>query len=181
MATQVQFRRGTTTQHNSFTGAIAEITVDTDKDTAVVHDGSTAGGFPLLKEASIGTSVQAYDANIAKTNVAQAFSAAQRGTIVTLVDSATITPDFALANNFVVTISGNRTLANPTNTASGQTGVIIIKQDSSGNRTMSYGSAFKFPAGTAPTLTTTSGRTDVLAYFCESSSRINATLIKDLN
>jgi hypothetical protein len=47
MARQVQIRRGTTTQTNSFTGAVGEITVDTDKDTVVVHDGSTAGGHPL--------------------------------------------------------------------------------------------------------------------------------------
>lgn len=53
MATQVQFRRGTTAQHGSFTGAIAEITVDTDKETVVVHDGSTAGGFPLATEANL--------------------------------------------------------------------------------------------------------------------------------
>jgi hypothetical protein len=47
MARQVQFRRGTTAQTNSFTGAVGEVTVDTDKDTVVVHDGSTAGGHAL--------------------------------------------------------------------------------------------------------------------------------------
>ena len=57
MATQVQFRRGTTTQHSSFTGAVAEVTVDTDKETVVVHDGSTAGGHPLATEASVNTKV----------------------------------------------------------------------------------------------------------------------------
>ena len=57
MATQVQFRRGTTSQHSSFTGAVAEVTVDTDKETVVVHDGSTAGGHPLATEASVNTKV----------------------------------------------------------------------------------------------------------------------------
>ena len=47
MATQVQNRRGTTAQHSTFTGAAGEITVDTDKKTVVVHNGLTAGGFPL--------------------------------------------------------------------------------------------------------------------------------------
>ena len=47
MARQVQLRRGTTAQTNSFTGAVGEVTVDTDKDTVVVHDGSTAGGHAL--------------------------------------------------------------------------------------------------------------------------------------
>jgi len=49
MTTQIQRRRGTTVQHSSFTGAEAEITIDTDKETVVVHNGSTAGGFPLLR------------------------------------------------------------------------------------------------------------------------------------
>ena len=50
MATQVQFRRGTTGQHSAFTGAVGEVTVDTVKKILCVHDATTAGGFPLLKE-----------------------------------------------------------------------------------------------------------------------------------
>jgi len=49
MTTQVQFRKGTTSEHALFTGATAEITVDTDKNTAVVHDGSDVGGFELQR------------------------------------------------------------------------------------------------------------------------------------
>ena len=50
MATQVQFRRGTTGQHSAFTGAVGEVTVDTEKKILCVHDATKAGGFPLLKE-----------------------------------------------------------------------------------------------------------------------------------
>ena len=50
MAKLLKLRRGTTSQHGSFTGAEGEVTIDTTKDTAVVHDGSTAGGTPLAKE-----------------------------------------------------------------------------------------------------------------------------------
>jgi hypothetical protein len=53
MATQVQLRRGNTSQTNAFTGAVAEITIDTDKETVVVHDGSTAGGFALARESAL--------------------------------------------------------------------------------------------------------------------------------
>ena len=53
MPTQVQFRRGTTTQNNSFTGAVGEISVDTTLDTVRVHDGSTAGGHRLAKYSEI--------------------------------------------------------------------------------------------------------------------------------
>ena len=50
MAKLLKLRRGTTTQHGSFTGAEGEVTIDTTKDTAVIHDGSTQGGTPLAKE-----------------------------------------------------------------------------------------------------------------------------------
>jgi len=50
MATQVQFRRGTTGEHSGFTGAVGEVTVDTQKKTVCIHDASTLGGFPLLLE-----------------------------------------------------------------------------------------------------------------------------------
>lgn len=284
MPTRVQFRRGTTAEHSTFTGAVGEVTVDTDKEVVVVHDGVVAGGYPLARQdlnnvssiadtklATISTAnkvsnsattatsnntasaIVARDAsgnfsagtitaaltgnattastlqtarniqgvsfngsanitvvtagsgitvsgttvtnagvlsvngnagaisNVAVTNTAQTFTAAQRGSISALTDGVTITPDFSLSNNYSVTIAGNRTLANPTNVTAGQTGAILITQDASGSRTMSYGNAYKFAGGTAPTLTTTSGRTDVLVYFCESSTRISAVLIKDLN
>lgn len=49
MATRIKFRRGTTAQHASFTGAAAEVTVNTSKNTLVVHDGSTQGGFEIMR------------------------------------------------------------------------------------------------------------------------------------
>ena len=50
MSKLLKLRRGTTSQHSSFTGAEGEATIDTDKDTLVVHDGSQAGGRPLARE-----------------------------------------------------------------------------------------------------------------------------------
>ena len=55
MSTQVQTRRGNTAQTATFTGSIAELTVDTDKKVVVVHDGVTAGGIPLSKESTAST------------------------------------------------------------------------------------------------------------------------------
>ena len=58
MTTQVQFRRGTTAQHQTFIGAEGEITVDTNKNTAVVHDGVKAGGTELAtRQGSLAMSV----------------------------------------------------------------------------------------------------------------------------
>lgn len=50
MATQVQFRRGTSVETAVFIGADGEVTVDTTKNTCVVHDAFQAGGYPLLRE-----------------------------------------------------------------------------------------------------------------------------------
>jgi hypothetical protein len=50
MSTQVQFRRGTSAETATFTGAIGEVTVDTTKHTCVVHDAAQIGGYPLLRE-----------------------------------------------------------------------------------------------------------------------------------
>ncbi len=55
MAKLLKLRGGTTSQHGSFTGADREVTVDTDKETLVVHNGSTAGGFPLARADGTGT------------------------------------------------------------------------------------------------------------------------------
>ena len=50
MATQVQFRRGTTAEHSGFKGANGEVTVDTSLKTVVIHDAITNGGFPVLRQ-----------------------------------------------------------------------------------------------------------------------------------
>ena len=145
--------------------------------TTLAAGGSSARSFLGL---AIGTDVQAYDADTAKTDVAQSFTAAQRGSVSALTDGTSITPDFAVANNFSVTLGGNRTLANPTNITAGQSGVIVITQDGTGSRTLAYGSYFKFPNGTAPTLTITASAVDVLCYYVESSTRITARLMADV-
>lgn len=95
-------------------------------------------------------------------------------TIVTLTDGATITPDFDAGCNFVVTLGGNRTIANPSNIAAGQSGSLFLVQDGTGSRTASWGSYWDFPAGTAPTLTTTANAVDRIDYVVRSSTSIHA-------
>ena len=53
MPTQLQFRRGTTSQNNSFTGAVGELSVDTDTDAIILHDGSAAGGIEIVPSGTI--------------------------------------------------------------------------------------------------------------------------------
>jgi hypothetical protein len=61
MSTEVRWRKGSTAEHNAFTGALAEVTVDTDKKTLVVHDGVTAGGYPLATHTDVSERVLAVD------------------------------------------------------------------------------------------------------------------------
>ena len=53
MPSILKLRRGTTTQHNTFTGAEGELTADTTKDCVILHDGLTAGGFEVAMESTI--------------------------------------------------------------------------------------------------------------------------------
>ena len=97
-----------------------------------------------------------------------------RATITSLTDGATITPDFDAAQNFAVTLGGNRTLANPSNIDPGQTGSIFVVQDTTGGRTLSFGSYWKFAGGTAPTLSTGTSATDRIDYVVQTSVAIHA-------
>ena len=114
MAIQIQLRQGTTTEHNTFTGAVGEVTVDTTKDTLVVHDGVTVGGTVLAKVSEVpslvpqATETVAGKAKIATTTIALAgvndtdfitplklkniaFGAAQSSKSKTLVSGTTYT------------------------------------------------------------------------------------------
>jgi hypothetical protein len=102
------------------------------------------------------------------------------GGITPLTDGATITPDFAVRNNFSVTLAGNRTLTNPNNPTVGQSGIIYITQDGTGSRTLAYGSYWKFPGGTAPTLTTTAAAVDALVYTVRSATSITVNSVLNI-
>lgn len=128
----------------------------------------------------IGTDVQAYDADTAKTDVAQQFSKPQRASVTAIPSGTTLTADLADNNDFKVTAyAHNGTLANPTNqsTQVGQKGTITITQDGSGGHTLSFGSNWK-PIGSAsaPSINTTAGVTSCIDYHVLSSTVIRYSL-----
>lgn len=141
---------------------------------------SDAGIVELATDAEVATGTDAgrYMAVDQIISLAKTFKAGQRSEITALSDGATINWDMDDSNNFSVTLGGNRTLANPSNTTAGQTGVIIITQDGTGSRTLSYGANFKFEGGTAPVLSTAAGAVDLLIYTVEDSSNIHCVLLK---
>lgn len=141
-----------------------------------LNGGSTTYASTISASPTADRTVTVPDATftLAGTDAAQTFSAAQRGAISALTDGSTITPDFAVANNFSVTLGGNRTLANPSNLVAGQSGSIFITQDGTGSRTLAYGSYWDFAGGTAPTLSTTAAAVDRIDYIVRSSTSIHA-------
>ncbi len=132
----------------------------------------------ILKDADIGSTVQAYDASTAKTDEVQDWTAGQSGEITALADAANIETDLALSNFFSVTLAGNRTLDNPTNIVSGQSGSIFITQDGTGTRTLAYGSYWGFNGGNAPLLSTAGGSVDRLDYVVRTATSIHAVMSK---
>lgn len=94
---------------------------------------------------------------------------AGKGTTITvLAEAATVTPDADDSNVFELTLTGTATtLAVPTNAKSGQVINIIIKQDGTGGRTLTFASGYKFPAGTDETLST--GANDIDMISCQNA------------
>lgn len=153
---------------------------------SLVFEGATANDF----ETTLAVTDPTADRTITLPNatgtvgllsLAQTFTAAQRGSITSFSSSSgTATPDFALANNFSITLSENTTLANPSNLTAGQSGVIFITQDSTA-RTLAFGSYWDFTGGTAPTVSTGSGAVDALVYAVRTTTSIHATLLTNFS
>lgn len=97
---------------------------------------------------------------------------------VTLTDAATITVDMSTFINASVTLGGNRTLGQPSNTKNGQSGIIRVKQDGTGSRTLAYHADWEFAGASAPTLSTTAAAEDLLFYQVLAANRIFASLVK---
>lgn len=87
----------------------------------------------------------------------------------TLTDGATINWNTALGAVATVTLGGNRTMAAPSNLKVG-TYILHVVQDGSGGRTISWNSVFKWPAGIAPTLTSTANRRDLFSFVCDGTN-----------
>jgi hypothetical protein len=101
---------------------------------------------------------------------------------VAVADAASWSPNFAGGNSFVWTLAGTgRQLANPASAKPGQTGIIYFKQDATGNRTVTvWGSMYKFPGGTKPTLTVAANALDAISYHVIDATNIACFFSADL-
>jgi hypothetical protein len=118
-------------------------------------------GSNVLMASNIGTSVQAYDADTAKTDVAQTFTASQRGTVTTDNDGSF---DLSATNNFQCTPTGSFTLTF-TNRTAGQSGFILLIN--TGGHTVSAHADTLVQTGALSTIS--AAGTYILSYFATSS------------
>ena len=121
---------------------------------------------------AIGSDVQAYNADTVFKDVANTFTAGQRGATQTANATGSTTLDFDLYQNFVLTFTGNVTLANPSTESVGQSGIIMIIQDGTGSRTLSLGTDYETAGGSGLTISTAASSVDILPYFVQSASNI---------
>ena len=97
-------------------------------------------------------------------------TAQQYFTATTLTDAMNISWNLDSAQFTSVTLAGNRTLNDPTNMRNGGSYLLIVKQDAMGSRTLAYGSAYKWPGGNVPVLTTTANAIDILTFVSDGTS-----------
>jgi hypothetical protein len=186
----LRLRRGTTAQHATFVGANGEVTVDTTKDTIVVHDGSTPGGQPLAREGVAGTGdvtgpgnvtdgqiaafsgptgrlLQAYDVGIglAVNNAALE----KQETVKQLNPGVSIDSDWsdvADGGTFRLTAQQDFTLENPTNLADGKKVTYRIKQGGIGNHVITLDTKFRLGSDIdAIVLSTVGGKVDYMVCY----------------
>ena len=104
------------------------------------------------------------------------FTSGMTNSFSTLTDATYVTMNMRLANNFILTLGGNRTLAIPSNLVAGQAGLISVRQDITGSRTLAYGWPYIFVGGAAPTLSTGKLVLDQLMYNVNSYSTATVTV-----
>lgn len=161
---------------------ISEASLDTVARQALLVIGELADLRELSSEPDLALYALLTDlTGYAKVVGGNNFQGAQAVAFASLVDGATITPNASASNHFRVTLAGNRTLANPTNLVDGVILNFWIKQDATGSRTLAYGSKFKWPGGTAPTLTTAAGSLDlVIAQYNAALDMLACSITKDV-
>ena len=133
------------------------IGLDDSADDLIIGKGSALGTTPAIS----------IDENLKTT-----FGGATVGATNTANATGSTTLDFDAYQNFVLTFTGNVTLANPSTESVGQSGIIVIIQDGTGSRTIAIGTDYEWPAGTATTISTSANAVDIIPYFIKAANSI---------
>ena len=143
--------------------------------------GSGTNTTQIATTAFVAAAVPTIDPDTAKTDVAQTFTKAQRGAVVTLTSATSITIDFSLGNNFILTTGhGTIAFANPSTEVAGQSGSIFIVQGSTTCAAPAWGTQYLFPGGTPPALTATTGKIARIDYVVQEAGKIHCVTTDNL-
>ena len=134
------------------------IGLDDSADSLLVGSGSTVGTTPAI------TIDQNQTVTFSKSVVGS--------TLTDTSNSGNVTLDFQANQNFVLTLTGNVTLDNPSTEAVGQSGIMVFIQDGTGSRTLSLGTDYETAGGAGITLSTAASAVDVVPYFVKASGSI---------
>jgi hypothetical protein len=155
-----------------------------------IPDGSTINRLRIQVAAATGQTLSFYLDNIqyqtgvtavdtsdyARLSRNNVYKKAQGSSITTLTDGATVSWNMNTSNVYSLTLGGNRTIAAPTDVRPGYTYILLLKQDATGSRTVTWNAVFKWAGATAPTLTTTANGVDVLTFVADESGNLHGSL-----
>lgn len=158
-ATYATLSDGTTT----LTSTVAELNI---------LDGVTATTAELNYVDGVTSNIQTQLGTKFATTGGTLTGAAQGSTDTDTTNTGTVTLDFSTNQNFVLTLTGNVTLANPTTEQVGQSGFIVFIQDATGGRTVSLGTDYETAGGAGLTLSSAASTTDIVPYIVAASGRI---------
>ena len=134
------------------------IWLDDSSDDLVIGLGSTVGTTPAI--------------SIDENQLTTFGKAAIGATLTDTSNSGNVTLNFQTYQNFILTLTGNVTLDNPTTETVGQTGVFVLIQDGTGSRTLSLGTDYETAGGAGITLSTAASAVDIVPYFVKASGSI---------
>ena len=162
-------------------GTIATGDIADDAITAAKVDPTSVGSEALssltvdsiiINGTNIGHTSDTDAISIASSGVTTFSAAVVGATDTDTSNTGSVTLDFAANQNFVLTFTGNVTLANPSTEAVGQSGIIGCIQDGTGSRTLSLGTDYETAGGSGITLSTAASSVDVIPYFVKASGSI---------
>ena len=162
-------------------GTIATGDIADDAITAAKVDPTSVGSEALssltvdsiiINGTNIGHTSDTDAISIASSGVTTFSAAVVGATDTDTSNTGSVTLDFAANQNFVLTFTGNVTLANPSTEAVGQSGIIVCIQDRTGSRTLSLGTDYETAGGAGITLSTAASAVDVIPYFVKASGSI---------
>ena len=198
LATNALPKAGGTMTGNTVHGDNVKSTYGDSVDLAIYHDGSDslieengtgnlqirAGNFYAMSANGQEVKIRADDNGVVELYYDNAKKIETTSTGVTVTGTAvattntdatntgSVTLDFAANQNFVLTLTGAVTLANPSTEQVGQSGFITFIQDSTGGRTVALGTDYETAGGAGLTLTSTASATDIVPYVVVAANRI---------